>query len=196
MRKKNIEDSASNFTWEVTGILDFLEEVRRSDFSDLHISWCYDLAIIRLYRVFESFMLDCIIAILNNDSDTFSEVVGIDFPKHLSVSVCEYLIVGNGYFDFKGRSGLISQTRRFMPADHWFVTTLKDRKYKDALEQLCALRNFATHESTVSKNAALVAVGQDRMGSAGSWLKRQSRFESIANQLRKLAQEIRRKARQ
>ncbi|MEQ1846706.1 MAG: hypothetical protein ABL983_14160 [Nitrospira sp.] len=154
-------------------------------------SWIYEYAIIRLYREFERLMLEGIVGTINNDTATFSITVGIPFPKHLTDEVCEYLVLGNGYFDFRGRDGLIKELKRYVPDTHYFLVCVKKPKYKDSLEQLSALRNFAAHDSFQSKRNALRAVGLDRMGSAGSWLKRQGRFEVISSNLKELAQELR-----
>jgi hypothetical protein len=56
------------------------------------------------------------------------------------------------------------------------------------------LRNYAAHESSASKKAALTAVGQERMSSAGSWLKKQGRLEAILKGLVVLADDIEREA--
>lgn len=158
--------------------------------SDEHKSWSHDYAIIRLYREFEQMMLAGIIGAINNNTETIAEVTGVDFPKHLTDEVCEYLVLGGGYFDFKGRDGLIKTLKKYVPKTHYLVTIIKKRKYKDTLEKLSALRNYAAHESRQSKRAVLAAIGQKRIGSAGSWLKVQGRFPRIGSKLKELAQEV------
>lgn len=158
--------------------------------SDEHKSWSHDYAVIRLYREFEQMMLAGIVGAINNDSTTISEVTGVDFPKHLTDEVCEYLVLGSGYFDFKGRDGLIKNLKKYVPDTHYLVTIVKKPKYKDTLEKLSALRNYAAHESHQSKRAVLSAIGQKRIGSAGSWLKVQGRFPAIASKLKELAQDV------
>jgi hypothetical protein len=143
-----------------------------------------------LYREFESLMLDCLIGAINNDSTTVSSTTGIEFPKHMTDEVCEYLITGTGYFDFKGRDGLIKTLKKFVPATHYLVGEVKRLKYKDALERLSALRNYAAHESAVSKRTAASAVGAQRMSSSGAWLKVQGRITTIIDKLKELAEEI------
>ena len=161
-----------------------------SSMSDEHKSWSHDYAIIRLYREFEQMMLAGIVGAINNDTKTISEVTGVDFPKHLTDEVCEYLVLGGGYFDFKGRDGLVKNLKKYVTDTHYLVTIVKKPKYKDTLEKLSALRNYAAHESHQSKRAVLSAIGQERVGSAGSWLKVQGRFPTIASRLKELAQEV------
>jgi hypothetical protein len=188
-RKKSVKTAAAYFNTEVDAILQFIDQVADGQ-TDEHTTWIHNYAIIRLYKFFEALMLDCLVGAVNNDTTTLEGTTGVEFPKHLTDEVCEYLITGTGFFDFKGRAGLIKTLKSFVPEDHYLVTIVKKQVYKASLEQLTTLRNFAAHESQVSKRAALAAVGLDRISSSGSWLKRQGRFALLANQIKALANEI------
>lgn len=187
-RKKSIKGSAKEFESETKKILAFLKA--SSGLGDEHESWCYDLAIIRLYRAFESLMLDTLVGALNNDTSTLSRRTGFTFPKHLTDEVCRFLVIGRGYFDFKGRDGLIKTLKQYLPDDHYLVKIVSKDEYRDALELLYAARNYAAHESPLSKGAFKKATNQNRVGSAGSWLKRQDRYENIADCLKAMSDEI------
>jgi len=189
MRKKSVRKAASDFRDKTEEIKSFCSETRAGQ-SKKHISWIYDYAMIRLYREFESLMFDALVGAINNDTSTLSEKTGYDFPDHLKEEVCRFLVTGSGYFDFRGRSGLIGTLKNYVPNDHYLVTVVKKRKYLMPLKRLTALRNHAAHSSTKSKRAALNAIGQQRMRTSGSWLKSQGRFFSLADRLQELAQEI------
>jgi hypothetical protein len=188
-KKKSIKKSASNFMANIDELNGFLNK-SISSMSDEHKSWCHDYAVIRLYREFEQMMLAAIVGAINNDTSTISEATGVKFPKQLTDEVCEYLVLGGGYFDFKGRDGLIKNLKKLLPDNHYLVAIIKKSKYKDALEQLSTIRNYATHESKQSKRAVLATIGQRRIGGAGSWLKTQGRFPRIAEKLKEIAQEV------
>ena len=188
-RKKSVKHSAQDFRIAADEITTFLTSVSNGQTAE-HISWLHNYAIIRLYREFESLVLDALVGAINNDTATVSSTTGVEFPTHLSAEVCEFLITGTGYFDFKGRAGLIKTLKDFVPDAHYLVTTIKQPTYKDALEQLSALRNYAAHESDQSKRSALKAIGGKRIASSGAWLKRESRFQTIANRLKALATAI------
>jgi hypothetical protein len=191
MRKKSIKLAAQNFRSNVDEIIQFTTRALRSaGLTDQDQSWCFDLAIIRLYREFEDLMLSCLVALINNDSTTFSQHKRREFPKHMNVEICEYLICGDGYFDFAGRDGLIKTIKNFVPSNHWLPKIVGDAAYRGTLEKLSALRNFAAHDSSVSKKRALQAIGQQRMSSSGAWLKKQNRFTAICNSLKDMAQKI------
>ena len=58
---------------------------------------------------------------INNDTSTLSQTVNIEFPKSLSDAVCEFIVTGGGYFDFKGRDGLIKTLKDYVPSNHYIV---------------------------------------------------------------------------
>lgn len=188
-RKKSVKLSANDFISEVDKILAFLATVSNGQ-TDEHVTWLHNYGIIRLYKEFEGLMLDALVGAVNNDTSTLAATIDVGFPKHLTDEVCEFLITGTGYFDFRGRSGLIKTLKSFVPEAHYLVSAVKKPSHKNALEQLTSLRNFAAHESTPSKRAALEAIGAERLASSGAWLKKQGRFNTLATQLKALAQEI------
>src|SRR5688500_17021083 len=104
--KKSVKKSAIHFKKQASAITSFIASARQT-MTDQHQSWVHEYGIIRLYREFESMMLDALVGAINNNTETISERTGISFPTHLTDEICEYLIIGNGYFDFKGRDGLI-----------------------------------------------------------------------------------------
>lgn len=187
-RKKSIVKSAQDFQTAAEDIVEFASAVRST--SAEHASWVHDYAIIRLYREFESFILDCLVGMVNNDTSMLKETTQVDFPKHLTDEVCEYIITGGGYFDFKGRDGLIKVIKKYIPARHYLLDIVKKAKYKSHIECLCSLRNYAAHNSDIAKKAALAAVEQERIGSAGSWLKVRTRLRDLADALSELAREV------
>jgi len=131
---------------------------------------------------------------INQDTTTISNTTGIGFPKHLSKDVCQFLIVGDGYFDFKGRNGLIQVIKSYVPENHYFASTVGDKTHAKSLDLLSALRNFATHESAKSKNAAYAATGTKKLSSSGSWLRAEGRFSIICADLETLVKEIEKRA--
>ena len=104
-RKKSVKKSASDFRRRADAIVEFVDEAE--PLGDKHLSWAYEYGIIRLYREFEAMMLAALVGAINNDTQTVSARTAIAFPKHLTDEVCEFLITGNGYFNVRGRAGLI-----------------------------------------------------------------------------------------
>lgn len=191
-KKTSVKLAAESFMDDATQVLAFFTET--AVLKEAHAIWCADYSILRLYLEFETLMLKTLIGAINNDTDTLSQSSGFSFPKHLSQDVCTYLVIGNGYFDFKGRDGLIKTIKRFVPKGHYLLDVVRDHKYKDDLEQLIALRNFAAHRSRQAKKKAADATGVKKMGSSGAWLRVHNRFQLIVEHLKELAKKIRDKA--
>lgn len=171
-------------------MLDFVEYAEAVPLGDQDLTWVYELALVKTAVAFERLMLACIVCAVNNDTNTISEQTGINFPKHLTDEVCEYLVTGGGYFDFKGRDGLIKTFRKFLPTTHYLPAAVKLPQYKAPLEQLIVLRNFAAHESPASKAAVLKVLDIQRISSAGAWVKKQGRLHHLTAELHGLADEI------
>jgi hypothetical protein len=191
-KKKSIKLAADAFVDNVEEIQGFFHGTE--GLNEAYKEWCADYAIIRLYLEFEVLMLKTLVGAVNSDTQTISESTGIKFPKHLSEDVCKYVVVGTGYFDFKGRDGLLRTLRKFVPKTHYLYKIIKSSKYKNALEQLSALRNYAAHRSKQAKKAALLATGSAKIGSAGSWLRVGNRFDTLFSSFTDLSKKIKKQA--
>lgn len=194
-KKKSLKKPTAHFVTECKKIEEFIECTSFSKgVSDSHISWLYEHAIIRLYREFEQMLLECLVAGLNHDNTHLSQTNNLSLPKHLTDELCEYLIKGNRYFDFKGRKDIQKKCKRFLGDSHFLTDIFSETIHDRSLRKLIALRNFAAHDSSQSKKAALGACGLTRMGSSGSYLKKQNRLKLIIDDLIVLANKINEKA--
>jgi hypothetical protein len=189
-RKKSIRRSARRFAQHVYEIDAFVATVPGT-LSEQHATWAHEYALIRLYREFERLVLECLVGPVNNDTATIAGRTGIEFPKHLTDEVCEYLVVGDGYLDFRGRDGLSRILRKFVPDTHYLVRIIKKQRYKSTLEQLSALRNWAVHPSSIAKRRAKAALNAQRIGSSGAWPKAHDRMWRIMATMAILARDIR-----
>ncbi|MFG3132869.1 hypothetical protein ACGFZU_34875 [Streptomyces tendae] len=207
-RKKSGKYAATKFKGTTKRIRDYLAEIDQSGLTEQAVTWGYEAALMKTSVAFEALMLECLIVALNNDSQPFTEHTSIAFPKHMTEKVCEYLVTGGGYFDFKGRGGLLGDVKRVTGGDgHYLYDAVKNKAYLHALQLLLALRNYAAHESPQSKEKVRQAIVAFRLGlpgtpdrhqlngakapaAAGAWLKRQGRFTEILDTLDALADEI------
>ncbi len=190
-RLKSIRLSAQTFQKELAKIRTYVESAKFSEAHETYWSWIHEHAVIRTYRGFENLMLDALVGTINNNTSVLKDTLGFtSFPTHLTKQVCEYIVTGGGYFDFKGRSGLLEKLQQFVPKNHYLVKVVKKKKYEVALERLSAFRNYSAHGSDQAKRAALKVAGLQRMGSAGSFLKTQNRFGEMIDSLTDLAAEI------
>lgn len=188
-RKKSVKRAALHFQSRVDELDQYYLAVQSAGLTDQQVTWATEAALIKLSAEFERLVLDALVGAINNDTATLSARTGIKFPSHLTDKVCEYIVMGTGYFDFRGRDGLIQRLKDFLPAAHYLVVAMSKPAYKRPIELLIALRNFAAHESPTSKAKARIAVGTN-MSASGAWLKRQNRLNGISAPLRQLASEV------
>jgi hypothetical protein len=190
LRKVSGKKAARDLVNGLNELDDFVGQVEGSALTDRAKTLAYEAALIKAYVQIERVILRCLVASINTDTTTISAKMNVGFPKHLSDEVCEYLIVGDGYFDFKGRDGLLKVLQKYLPRDHWLVTVTRKPEYRADFETLFALRNHAAHESLSSKKAVREAVGQERLGSAGAWAKCQGRFTALTATLKTFAADL------
>jgi hypothetical protein len=189
-RKKSVRIAAERFVALVDSLETYYSEVLASGLSAQAVTWGCEAAIVKLSVRLEHLMLHALVGAINNDTSTLAGSTGIPFPKHLTDEVCEFIVTGGRYFDFRGRDGLIKLLHNFVPEDHYLLKTVKKPKYRVPLERLFALRNFAAHESRQGKVIAAEAVSEN-IGAAGAWIKRHNRFLDLSGRLKELAKEIR-----
>lgn len=189
-KKKSGKIAAQRFINTAQSLDAFVLAIDEAGLSKKETTWGYEAGLIKLTVAFERLMLDGLVVATNNDTTQMSTTLGVDFPDHLTDEVCEYIVTGGGYFDFKGRDGLLKTINGFVGKTHYLYMAVKDPRHKVPLEQLLALRNFAAHESAKSKRAALKALNRNNLSSAGSYLKVQGRFDKLSTDLQALAGDV------
>lgn len=191
MRTVNIQKVCDEFIEAVSEINEYIDKCNTVFASEKkYLSFCYENAIIMLYKSFERFALRSMISCLNHDHSHFQNKYRVRLGKHINDDVCEFLITKGGFFDFRGRSGLSKVLNDVIGSSHNIAKAFKQSKYKECIEQLCAIRNYAAHNSLQSKQKVMNVFNLKRISSAGSFLKQQRRFQNIADGLLELAEEV------
>lgn len=191
MKTVNIQNVCNEFVRSTQDLKNYIEKCKQVFSEDKkYLSNCYEYAAIDLYKNFEHFILRVLIACLNHDHSHIEELYGIQLGKHINYDVCEFLVTKGGFFDFKGRSGLIQLLGDTIGKDHEVVAKVKNTNYTKALNRLYTIRNYAAHNSKQSKIKARDAFGLTQIGSAGSCLKAQERLDEMIDSLVDLANEI------
>ena len=191
MRIVSIQSVCDEFIEAVSEINDYIAKCNIAFATEKkYQSFCYENAIIMLYKAFERFALRSMISCLNHDHSHFENKYSVKLGKHINDDVCEFLITKGGFFDFKGRSGLSKVLNDVIGANHNIAKVFKNTKYRETIDQLCAIRNYAAHNSLQSKRTVMQVFGLQRISSAGSFLKKQHRFENIAASLVELANDV------
>lgn len=175
---------------ELKAIVSYIDEIDGAGLPKQATSWAYEAALVKVAISIERLMLQVLLAAINRDSAALSAATSVTFPKHLPKQVAQYILIQDGYFDFKGRDGLLKTIRKHLGPTHPLYLTVKDPKYKSPLDRLIKLRNWAAHESEQGKRAAKAELGSSRVLSPGSWLKSQNRLRDLVAELDGLGVDI------
>lgn len=90
------------------------------------VAWPYEAALIKTAVAIETLMLDCLVSAINDDTSTSGEANGVAFPRHRNDELCEYLVTGGGYFDFKGgQSGLVRVIKKLVGTEDYLYRVVK-----------------------------------------------------------------------
>lgn len=194
MRKKSGKLSATSAKKRLAETEDFLREVKAAGLSKDALSRAHTTAIVETAITLERLVLDCLVVAINNDVSVIRTESKVNFPAHLQDDVVEYLIVGNGYFDFKGgKGGVVKAVKQYLDDNHWVTIAVRGLDATQ-IDRLVALRNWAAHESKQSARKAKAAIGHLRAHSAGSWCKVGTRMGDLIAAVRSFADEVERSA--
>ena len=200
MRKKSPQVALARYRQTVDDVRAFVAAVAAGGATNTVTARCYAHAVIWTYRALEEFVLAILVAQINRNPAHLYASVGVNFGKNPTAAQCEYLLVGDRYFDFRGHSGLVDFVKKVSPASSALETAVKDADSRKAFEILVALRNYVAHESDQSKASALKAMqhwepNRQNLGSAGQWLRvqvgGQTRLERLLTKLDDLGNAMR-----
>src|ERR1035437_1028973 len=112
-RKKSVKFSARTFRARLGALNAYYDAVLSSGLTDQQITWAVEGWLIKLEAEFEHLVLQGLVGAINNDTSLLTSTTDVAFPRHLTDEVCEFLVVGHGYFDFRGRDGLIKTLKQY-----------------------------------------------------------------------------------
>jgi hypothetical protein len=191
MRKVDISLASDKFIIEVGKLKEYMSFCsEKMAENKLYLTYTYNYGIIALYKIFEQYIYKVIVGCINHDSSEVCRTYCVCFGKHINDDICDFIITKGGYFDFKGRDGLIKILKQNIGGTYGIVDLISSEPYKNNLDKLCSLRNFAAHSSKQAKAKALSITHMSNMDSAGSYLKILNRYNNIADELIQLAIDI------
>lgn len=190
-KKKSGKRAAQAFVKRVDSLIEHLDEVDAMGFSEGGRSLAYEMTLIKLYEYFERLMLESLVVAINNDiGRTISSRKGFTFPAHMTDEVCEFLIVGDGYFNFRNYDDLKRTIKGFVPDDHWLLTEACASHNRASIERLTALRNYSAHGSRKARERAKTALNAKRLPSAGAWIKAGNRARDLLSHFKAIGRAI------
>lgn len=191
MRKKSGKLVAQTFLRTVDRIDKLLVDNLITPIKESERTALYEWGVIKLHAAFETFMLESLVAAINQDTRTVGKKLGVALPAHLQDDASEYLVTHGGYFSTGDRAALIQKFKQFLPDSHPLVIAITNLSYRTSISRLIALRNLAAHGNSHSRKAATKAVGRKKtLTSAGVWLKEGSHRSDLVWDLKSLAGDV------
>lgn len=191
MNKIDLTSKCKASTQEIENIKNDMNSfcsVLKSEENLLSIS--YDYAVIRLYKAFENFIFNIIVGDINQDSSQISDRFDVAFPKNLKKEICEFIVTKGNFFSLNGYGGLVNELNTYLGYGNDIYNVINKKKNKDTIMRLSALRNFAAHENSQSKKVVRTRLKIKRISSTGDWIRKQGRFEELANDVETIIKEI------
>lgn len=120
--------------------------------SDPEKSEVYESFVLKICATWETFVEDLLALCLSMDTSQYAEYIGTKCPKRPSKELCETLISGYGYFDFKNVDGLkrISKNILVMTYDPFSKIPREESK---KIDRFFLIRNYVAHRSRVAKRS-------------------------------------------
>lgn len=154
MRKRNAHTSFDNFFRWMGVYRATLRRVREPN--DL-------LTVEQAKEVFEAFVPkvavqwdilseDLIIDCVNRDTSQYAGYLGEKLPKHIPSALCEVMLTGLRYFDFKGVSDLKGTAKKVL-VPSWNPFQAIPPAAGKRIDQFFVVRNYLAHYSRVSERS-------------------------------------------
>jgi hypothetical protein len=115
--------------------------------------------LLRLCANWESFVDEHLVDCVNCDHSQLSTFFGVTIPANPSKDLCQALIFGDGFRDFKSFGDLKGYTKRILPTASNPFLAISDAHHK-RIDEVYRIRNYLSHYSTKGRRS-LMALYRD-----------------------------------
>lgn len=155
MRKADLLKNHNSFDRAVTRYRAFTERIiaaqrvvsKKTEKEDL-----IESVLLRLCANWERFVDEHLVDCVNVDYSKLGEFFGVPIPRNPSHSLCQALIIGSGYLDFRSFGDLKGFTRKVLPdASNPFLAV--SQAHSNKIDESFKLRNYLAHYSSVARRS-------------------------------------------
>ncbi len=108
--------------------------------------------LLRLCAIWERFVDEHLVDCVNVDHSKLNEYLGVPIPRNPTRNLCEALLIGANYLDFRGFGQLKGYSKKILPdASNPFLAVGSSRINK--LDETFKLRNYLAHYSSASRRS-------------------------------------------
>jgi hypothetical protein len=158
MRKADLAKNHDEFEKDMDWYIDFLNRMLGAKrvvnyYDKLEI---LESLVIRLCAIWEAFiegeMIDC----LNIDCcSRYGEELQLKIPENPNKDLCEAILVGSGYLDFKSVADIKSKAKKALPDEVNPFNLIRTNPTAKRIDELYIMRNYLSHYSGKSRRALM-----------------------------------------
>jgi len=155
MRKANLEHNHLRFDEAIgryRGFMERIAEAKRVVQSKTEKQDVAESVLLRLCAHWERFVDEHLVDCVNCDHSKLNEFLGLAIPRHPSRNVCEAILFGGSYRDFRSFGDLKGFTKRVLPDDSnpfLVITPAQGSK----IDEVFKMRNYLAHYSSAARRA-------------------------------------------
>lgn len=108
--------------------------------------------LLRLCAHWERFVDEHLVDCVNVDHSKLTDFLGVKIPRHPSRNVCQAVLYGGGYRDFKGFGDLKGFSKKVLPdpSNPFLAVT---QAHADKIDEVLTIRNYLAHYSAVAERS-------------------------------------------
>lgn len=155
MRKADLAKNHDRFEEDMDWYIDFLTRMlgakRVVQYDDkLEI---IESLVVRICAIWESFVEDEMIDCLNIDCSKCKEELQLKLPKHMSKDLCEAILVGTGYMNFRNVDDIRRLAKQTLPDNVNPFKLIRANPTAKRINEFYTMRNYLSHYSSKSRRA-------------------------------------------
>ena len=157
MRKSDLKKNHQPFDEALTRYRSFMDKIINAQRVISTAQEKHDVVesvVLRLCANWERFVDEHIVDCLNRDSSKLASCYGVALPDNPSKDLCQALIIGDRYLDFRSSSDLLGFTKKVLPnVSNPFNEISK--AHRKRMDEVYTIRNYLSHYSGSARRRLL-----------------------------------------
>ena len=155
MRKADLRKNHDPFDVTLSRYRDFMQRILGAQRVIRTVTEKQDIAesvLLRICAHWERFVDEHLIDCVNVDHSQLSDFLGVSIPRHPSRNVCQAILFGGGYRDFRSFGDLKGFTKKVLPdsSNPFLEVTAADAR---KIDEVFTIRNYLAHYSAAARRA-------------------------------------------
>lgn len=155
MRKADLAKNHVGYDAAITRYREFMRRILQNNqvvANDMEKRDIAESVLLRLCAYWEWFVDEQLADCINVDHSKLSQYFGVSLPNNPSKGLCEALLIGGRYLDFRSFGDLKGHSKKILPdKSNPFLAITKNRAKR--LDEAYLIRNYLAHYSSLAKRS-------------------------------------------